>query len=234
MTNQFVAGALAVTILFTGCTSTKTSSTARTGVEQLLISTAVDESLDKVDFQAFQGRKVLVEEKYIDCVDKAYVVGSVRHRVARAGGELTAKPEDANIVLEIRSGGVGTDTSDSFVGIPEIALPGMITLPEVRLVSRLHQTGTAKLALVAYDAKTMQQLGDGGVSLSRADDNNWYALGIGPYQNGSLKRELQKSNAGVNRAVYNELPAHVAFYPSQDSGHEESPFRFTSGVDETR
>ncbi|MGE3315035.1 MAG: DUF6655 family protein [Planctomycetaceae bacterium] len=222
-----LALALVVGFSLVGCTSTKSSSTARTGVEQLLISNSVDQALDKVDFQAFSGQKVLVEEKYIDCVDKPYVIGSVRHRIARAGGRLVAKPEEADVVVEVRSGGVGTDTSDAFVGIPEIALPGMVTLPEVRLVQRLHQSGTAKIALVAYDAKTMQLLGEGGVSLAQSNDNNWFVFGVGPYQNGSIKSEIRKSTL---RGPFTptELPTNVAFYPPADSAAENG-VQFTSG-----
>jgi hypothetical protein len=233
MKKPAVATALGLCFLFAGCTSTKSSSTARTGVEQLLISNAVDQSLDKIDFGALRGQKVLLEEKYIDCVDKAYVIGSVRHRVSRAGGQLVAKVDDANVVLEIRSGGVGTDTSDSFVGIPEIALPGLVTLPEVRLVSKLHQSGTAKIALVAYDAKTMQELGDGGVSLARSDDNNWFVMGVGPYQNGSIRQEIHKSTSGPMSTAPAELPRQVAFSTPMPRQNEAQQFQFTSGIAET-
>lgn len=224
---------LAIGLVFNGCTSTKSSSTPRTGVEQLLISNAVDQALEKVDFTTLQGQKVLLEEKFIDCVDKAYVIGSVRHRVSRAGGQLVAKAEDADVILEIRSGGVGTDTSDSFIGVPEIAIPGMVTLPEVRLVSRTHQSGTAKLALVAYDAKTMKELGDGGVSLARSDDNNWFVMGVGPYQNGSVRQEIHKSTTGQPAVAPAELPTQVAFSAPLPRQNEAKEFQFTSGIAET-
>ena len=204
-----------------------------TGMEQLLVSNSVDQALDKIDFRAFEGQKVLVDDKYIDCVDKPYVLGSIRHRVARAGGQLVAKPEEATVIVEIRSGGVGTDTSDSFVGVPAITVPGMLTLPEVRLVQRLHQSGTAKLALVAYDAKTMQELGDGGVTLARSDDNNWFVFGVGPYQNGSVRQEVHKSTSAANQlAPASELPTQIAFSAPPKPLAEEKPFQFTSGIAE--
>ena len=56
----FTAG-LAVAI--TGCTNTSTSNTARTAKEQLLLSNAVDQSLDKVDFTPLYGQKVFVDDK---------------------------------------------------------------------------------------------------------------------------------------------------------------------------
>lgn len=201
---------MAVT-MFVGCTSARTTNTARTAREQLLISNAVDRSLAKIDFAPFQGSKIYVEEKYLDCVDKGYIIGSIRHRAMVNGASLVAKAEEADIVLEIRSGVVGTDTADSFVGTPEIVLPGMLTLPEVRLISRNNQSAMAKIGLVAYDAKSHQLLGDGGVSSSLSRDNNWYVLGVGPYQNGEVRSEIQRSTARQIGQPYQELPLTVAF-----------------------
>ena len=74
-----------------GCTSTKQSNTARTATEQLLISNAVDQSLNKVDFSPLAASAVFVEEKYIDCVDKGYIIGSIRHKLLQAGATLAAQ-----------------------------------------------------------------------------------------------------------------------------------------------
>ena len=79
------------------------------------------------------------------------------------GARSSAKAEDADIVLELRSGGVGTDMADSYVGIPEIVLPGMMTLPQVKFITRTNQSAVAKIGLVAYDAKSQEMLGGGGV-----------------------------------------------------------------------
>ena len=125
-----------------GCTTTQTSNTARTATEQLLISNAVDQALDKVDFQSFRGRTVYLEEKYIDCVDKNYVIASLRHRLLASGATLAPAADGAEVVVEARSGAVGTSSSESFVGTPEIALPGMLTIPEVRLITRTRQEGS--------------------------------------------------------------------------------------------
>lgn len=74
-----------------GCASMKKSDTARTGVEQLLISTAVDRTLDKVSFAPMRGAKVFVEEKYLDCTDKNYIIVSLHQRLMRAGCTIVDK-----------------------------------------------------------------------------------------------------------------------------------------------
>ena len=117
-----------------GCTTTATSNTARTAKEQLLISNSVDQALETTDFTPLARRKVFLEEKYLDSVDQKYIVGSIRHHVFRAGAALVDKAEDADVILEVRSGAVGTESNTSFLGMPAISLPGPlpVSLPEVR------------------------------------------------------------------------------------------------------
>lgn len=217
-----LAGALA-----SGCTTTATSNTARTATEQLLISNAVDRALDKVDFQPFSGRSVYLEEKYIDCVDKNYVIASLRHRLLASGATLVPAADGAEVVVEARSGGVGTATSESYVGTPEIALPGLVTIPEVKLITRTRQEGAAKIGLVAYETATKRILGSGGQTLAQSDNNLWYAAGIGPWRSGSLKQDVARSTSG--RAAWSRemLPHYVAFNPPPSAGDEPGRIQIT-------
>ena len=198
-------------LVLIGCTSTKTSNTARTGTEQLLISNAVDQALGKVDFSPLAGKKVLVEEKYLDSIDKGYIVSSIRHNVVHAGGHLATKPEEAEIILELRSGGVGTDISDAFLGVPGISLPGMVSLPDLKLITRSRQSAFAKLGIVAIDAKSLQELPVGGVSLAMSDDNNWYVMGVGPYRQGTVEKEVGISVGPGMGVMDGMIPPVVSF-----------------------
>lgn len=205
-------GACVVLLLvLAGCASSKSSNTARTATEQMLISNAVDQSLNKIDFRPFGGYDVFLNDKYVDCVDKSYLISSVRHRVLAAGGVLVEDATKADIHLELRSGALGTDTAESFVGVPEVTLPGMLTLPEVRLLTRSSQTGTAKLGLVATDARTGRVLGTGGISLAQSDTQNWFVMGVGPFRSGSIDAEVDTSTSGMAARIRNWLPASVAF-----------------------
>lgn len=208
-TTCLVCGALAVTGM--GCASTKTSNTARTGTEQLLITNAVDQALDKIDFRAFRGHTVYVDDRYVECLDKQYVIASVRHRILHQGAIIVQKPEDAEVLVEMRTGVVGTDIAESFVGVPEITLPGMLTLPEVRVLTRQVQTGTAKLGIVAVDAKTKQVLGEGGMALAKSDDNSWFVAGVGPFKTGSIHGEVERMTSGPAAMMRDQLPATVSF-----------------------
>ena len=205
-----VAPALcALTALLTGCASTSSSDTSRTGMEQLLISDAVDKSLSKIDFRPLAGRHVFVDDQYLDCCDKGYVVSGVRHRVVTAGGRLARDADSSDCVCEVRSGGVGTDRQETYVGMDGISFPSMnVELPTVKLWNKDRQLATAKIGVMVYDTKTRVPLGPGGLSLARSDDSNTFLLGVGPWQGGAVKQSI---NNGVRsgRAV-DPLPYHVA------------------------
>jgi len=81
--------------LFVGCTTMKESHTSRTGIEQLLISSATDKALDKIDLRPIAQAKVFVESKYLDCVDKNYVLVALHQRLLQQGCTLVDKAEDS-------------------------------------------------------------------------------------------------------------------------------------------
>jgi hypothetical protein len=202
---------VALMVALAGCAASRSSNTSRTATEQMLISNAIDQSLNKVDFRPFAGHNVFLVDKYVDCVDKSYVISSVRHRILIAGGVMVDDPAKADIHVELRSGALGTDTSESFVGVPEVTLPGMLTLPELRVLTRSSQVGTAKLGLVAIDARTGSVLGTGGMSLAQSDTQNWFVMGVGPFRTGTINHEVDASTSGAAARIRNWLPASVAF-----------------------
>ncbi len=189
---------LLVVLVTIGCNTTRVTDTSRTGVEQLLISGAIDKSLDRIDFSSLAGRDVFVDDTYLDCVDKKYVVGVIRHRALRERARLVAKAEEADVILEVYCGTVGTDRAEGFLGTPAVSVPGPmpIALPEVKLISQATQYGTAKLGIVAYDAKTKQALSAGGLTRARANDSNFYFLGMGPINTGTVREEVAIAKEG--------------------------------------
>jgi hypothetical protein len=166
--------------------------TARTGVEQLLVSSAVDQALDKIDLTPVRGAKVQLEEKYLDCVDKNYVIVSLEQRLMANGATLVAKPEEADVIMHVVSGGVGTDRQEKFLGISEIPLPppSPIMIPQMSIFSRSRANGTAKLRVIAFDAKNRQPVINGTAVLARSDYKSWKGFGAGPVESGSVPTEI--------------------------------------------
>ncbi len=190
---------LTAAVLFAGCTSTRTTDTARTGLEQLLISNAIDQALDKVALPTVAGRKVFVDDKYLEAVDKGYILGSLRQKLMANGAHVVDAKEGSDMTLEIFSGGVGTDNAESYVGVPGLTVPGLpVELPEVRIYEKKSQFGTAKLGMVAYATTTGDLLYDSGSTLARANDSNWSIMGVGPFQEGSVREEVNRSTGATD------------------------------------
>ncbi len=152
-----------------GCVTTKQTDTARTGIEQLLLSTATDQALDKVDLSPIARAKVFVDTQYLDCVDKNYVIVSLHQRLLRQDCKLVDKREDADVIVEVGAGSLGTDRTEWFVGVPEIplAMPSPISIPKLSVFTRTKSIGTAKLCVVALDVKTHQAVINSGYSLAQ-------------------------------------------------------------------
>lgn len=177
-----------------GCTTTRTSNTDRTGLEQMLISNAIDQAVSSNSFSSVRGRNVFVQEKYLECTDKPYIIGSIRNRVLDAGGRLVDAVENADVVLEARSGGVGTDNTDKYVGLPGLAIPGIpFELPEVRLWEQNAQFGTAKIAITCFDTKSGEQLESTGNLVARSDNSRWNVLGFSTGDTGTVNREIAQA-----------------------------------------
>lgn len=191
-------------VLATGCATSRTSNTSRTASEQVLISAAIDRSLSNVRFGDFAGHAVFVDDKYLDATDKGYLVGSIRHRILESGGRIAGSADAADLVLEPRSGGVGTDSEETYIGTPAIGVPGMpFELPEIKLVSRSTQIGTAKVGMVCYDPKTGAALGAGGQSMALTHNADTYVFGVGPFRSGEVKdaREQSVGFKGVGGSI---------------------------------
>ncbi len=196
-----------------GCATMKESDTARTGLEQLLISNAVDQSLAKVDFRSVSGAKVFLKADLLDCVDKNYILLSTRSKLLENRSTLVDKAEDADIIMEIASGGVGTDRTEMVVGTPEIPLGIMGSVPKVNFYERKKAMGTAKLAIIATDAKSKQPIINSGFSLARSDHQHWSMMGSGPVLSGSVANQLKEHTGSTESVLY--LPSNSSSSPSQ-------------------
>jgi hypothetical protein len=219
----------ATLLTIAGCTTTRTSDTPRTALEQLLISNAVDQSLDKFDFASLYNRKVYIDDKYLECVDKGYLLASIRERVLVSGGRIVSKADDSDVTLEVRTGGLGTDNLETYVGMPALSVPGImpIELPQIKIWNRTSQKGTAKIGILAMDTKSGGYYNHGGQALARSDDNSWYLLGVGPFQDGSVRTEVTqgtRSNFALSRrSAPTDSPVYLGSGRRPDSASVAPP-----------
>ena len=186
---------LAATIMLAsgGCGTTRTTGTARTGTEQLLLTNAWDKALMKVDFRPLTGVPVYLDSANVTAVDQGWVVSSLREAMLTQGVLIREKREQAQFIVEARVGAYGTDDDSLLVGISQTSIPPTITgvptgtIPKLPLIERSRQSAVAKLALFAYDRASGQLVWSSGTVLDQADTKNVFVGGFGPIKSGSIQ-----------------------------------------------
>lgn len=146
----------AVAICLSSCKSPTISEPKRTGIEQLLLSQAVDEAVMAQEIPQVKGKKLYVSEEYLESYDSRYVAGTIRALLSENGGYLVDDREDAEIIIEARSGALGIDSSSTLIGLPSIPIiiptAGTISLPNLALYEAERADSVTKLSLLAYEA----------------------------------------------------------------------------------
>ncbi len=191
-------GFIGFIVSFCGCANIRITDPARTATEQFLLSEAAVQAVEPMSFEALQSRKVYIDPNYFAPAEKEFVLAEFRTKLLLAGVQVVPKREDAEIIVELRSGGVGIDRYESLFGIPAITAPSgvstaatgapMATLvtPELAITKKITQIGFASVAYVAYWADTGEVVASFGPSVGRTYREDWWLLGFGPRTIGNI------------------------------------------------
>ncbi len=194
--------ALIAPAILSGCGSTKTTGTVRSGTEQLLLTNAWDDALRKVDFRPLAGVPVFLDTQNVTAVDQGWVVSSLRQAMLSQGMLLKEKREQAQWVVEARVGAYGTDDYNFLIGVQQTTIPTVVaglpagTIPEIPLAKKSEQWAVAKMALFAYDKTSGQMVWKSGTMLAVSTAKDVYVGGIGPIQSGTIRKRNKR--IGVN------------------------------------
>ena len=182
-----------------GCATIRVTDPPRSADEQFLFSTAAVRAVAQLSTEALRDRKVWVEAVYFNAPEQAFVVGEVRARLLLGGVRLVPERKDAQIVLELRSGGVGVNRTEFLLGLPSFPIPGVSTgsstvaaavtpynTPELALLKNTKQSGFAGIAYVAYWADTGEIVTSSGPFIGRTIRDDWWILGAGPKTVGNI------------------------------------------------
>ena len=155
--------------------------------EQLLLSTAVDRALSELDTEAIgrlKGFKVYLSTTYLQTLDQEYLIGSLRDLLFSNGVLVVDEVEQAQMIVEARSGANSLDSAAVTLGIAEDqAMPNPITgaaiaLPELALFKKQNNISITTVALVAYHADTREHIFSSGALLGGAYDRHYQFLGL--------------------------------------------------------
>jgi len=197
-TYRFWLAAVTMTVIAGGCANLRVTDPSRTATEQFLLSQAAIQAVEPLTFEALHGRKVYVDDTYFAASEKEFVLGELRAKLLMSGVQLSQKTEEAEIILELRSGGVGIDRYESLIGIPSIgaaaaaasASAGVpvasIVTPEVAITKEIRQIAFASVAYVAFWGDTGEVVASSEPSIGRAYREDWWLFGFGPRTLGTI------------------------------------------------
>jgi hypothetical protein len=191
MSRRFLALILLVCPL-TGCSTLRTTDPARTATEQFLMTEAVNRAIDQLSAVALRDKEVFVSDEFINRYEDRFLMAELRARLLMSGVRLRDKREQAKIILEVRSGGVGIDRQDYLLGIPAIVMSSSgtgeipLTTPEIAIVKNLKQRGFASVAFVAYWAETGELVASSGPFIGRTLREDYWLFGTGPRTVGNI------------------------------------------------
>lgn len=173
-----VIGATALGL--TGCSTTRQTQPSRTATEQLLISRAADEAAARVALPIPKGAAVFVDASQLAGTDGKYAAGALRTRLLQLGARLVQERKAADIVVEIRSGALSIDESQTLLGTPRVGIPiplaGTFTIPEIAFFKHRERKGVAKFVATAYGAKRGEYIGTSKAQFGYAHKKKWVVL----------------------------------------------------------
>ncbi len=181
------------TLFASGCGTTRSSHTARTATEQLVLTSAWDQALARIDFRPLAGASVFLDIQHVNGVDKGWMISSIREALIRQGVLLQDAKEQARWVVEARVGVYGTDSYDWMIGVPEVPIPPGFAgiqpppLPELPVAKKQDQHAWTKVALFAYERTTGQYVWESGTILASANSKDVYIFGLGPIRSGTIR-----------------------------------------------
>ena len=130
----------------TGCATIRTTDPPRTATEQFLLSGAASRAIDQLSSESLRDRRVFIDTAYLGSAqtanEYAFLVGELRAKLLLSGIRLVPKREEAQVLLELRSGGLG--------GVLAAVL-GALDVDEAERLARLR-TGSAVCVAVVLDA----------------------------------------------------------------------------------
>ena len=177
-----------LTGLASGCVNKqRMTEPSRSVGEQLLLSTAIDRALSELDTEAIgllKGSKVYLSTTYLKALDQEYLIGSLRDLLFSSGVLVVDAIEQAQMIVEARSGANSLDSATVTAGIAEDqALPNPVTgapvaLPELAVFKKENNVSVATVALVAYHPDSRAHIFSSGTLLGGAYDRHYQILGL--------------------------------------------------------
>jgi hypothetical protein len=181
-----------------GCATIRVTDPPRTATELFLLSSATAEAVAQLSADPLRDRLVWVDTQFLSdaretSLELSYLVGELRAKLLQSGVRLVEKRDQAEVILEVRSGGVSVDRLEFLIGVPAAYLPWLggsptlpLATPELAILKSTKQNGFASVAIIAYVAKTGELLATSGPFVGRTRREDFWLFGTGPRTVGDI------------------------------------------------
>jgi hypothetical protein len=152
MRTLFMIGIL---LTLSSCTHTyQFTYTKKSGIEQLLITKAVDEAIQMMTVD-MKGSKVFVDVACLMRDEQSYIRKAFTHWFLDAGVFISEYPWDADYIVSVLVKVAGTDGDQLFFGVPSVPIPLTISVmtPALTIFNKMIQEGRVEMEVMIYSAK---------------------------------------------------------------------------------
>jgi hypothetical protein len=222
-----LAAVIAAGAALGACTQARVTDPQRTATEQFLLSQAAVKAVARLSFDALRGRRVWVDERYFAAADAPFVLGQLRAKMLIDGLRLVEEREEAQVVVEVRSGGVGIDRTGLLIGIPPVL--GY----ELSVLRNLEQHGIAEVAYVAYWRESGEVVAASGPFVGRSMRDDWWYVGLGPWSRGDIAPVQQETATAEPGELVEESPLTGEGAGGEGVDADGQDAGGTGGADET-
>jgi hypothetical protein len=138
--------------LLTGCaTSTQVGNTARSSIEQRLLTSSFERALSTLDTQEFRGKTVTVDF-YGLTSDKDFAKEFFTAWLQGQQVKIATDPNQAQFHLKVFGPVLAVDQGQSFVGAPAFTVPILgFVMPEIALFKNARHSGHAEVEVFTID-----------------------------------------------------------------------------------
>jgi hypothetical protein len=235
-------GLLCLSVSLTGCGTTREF----TATQQLVMSDAVDRSIERIDFRPLSNRKVYLDTSYLrhvkgeGFVNAEYVTSALRQQIVASGCKIQDSAQEADVIIEARVGTLGWDDHRMTFGVPEnsaiasaVSLipgaPNLPAIPEIAVARRDAREAAAKVVAFAYERESRTPLWQSGVNSSLSTAKDTWVMGVGPFRGGSIREQTQLAGSVIKFGEKSATGSPARFFdrPPVDYTAET---RFRDGV----
>jgi hypothetical protein len=218
-----------------GCAQVRVTDPPRTATEQFLISGSIADAVADLSMDGLRDQLVFVDATYLvgdpgsasgaqivqhdrPGQDYLFLLGEVRAKMLKEGVRITSKRDEAAVIVEVRSGGVGIDRYEFLLGFPSVTVSNVtgsgasagipIATPEISLLKSSRQRAFSSVAIVAYrnKANSGEMVSQSGPFVGRRYRGDYWILGTGPNTVGDIP-PAERSSADRNRGGSTTQPS---------------------------